>query len=166
MCPFQIMRRIFYEAFQLIALSKTCWSPQGKFSFPLTELITRPWALVNQEATPEMLLVFEDDNLPLPLTSPCHSPAQGFVVPQESMLILTGGALWCSHTRPCMLCVPILGSRQDSSCQTEEGAETQRAGRSCSALYSPKKAELRPSSALTLCLRHSSSSLLTSFSSP
>lgn len=56
-----------------------------------------------------------------------------------------------------------LGSRQGSSCQTEE-AENQRASGSCSVPYGPETAELQ-ALLLMLCPKLSSPSLLTSFSS-
>lgn len=45
------MGGIFHEPLYLRALRpKSCWSLQGKASVPFTQLMTRPWVLVNQEA--------------------------------------------------------------------------------------------------------------------
>lgn len=42
------------------------------------------------------------------------------MVSQESMLTFMAHTFWCSHTHLVCSLIPCLGSRQDSSCQTEE----------------------------------------------
>lgn len=140
---------MFHEAFFLIALTKPGWSPQRKSSSFHTELMIMPWALVNQEASqqhcwhlrPTTFSRLFLHHLPLSHISP---GLYGF--PKEHAHIHGSYIQVLTHTHPCVLLVPCLESRQDSSCQVEEEAETWRAGRSCSALCSPERAKLGPSS--------------------
>lgn len=99
MCPFHIPRRKYHDGFRLIALTKAYWPPQGKSSFPLTEL-KRPRKSPSSTAGArgwQPSLESFSTHLPLSLTSPglCyfrHMPRAPYKTVRSQLRLVRSGA--------------------------------------------------------------------------